>query len=175
MDPITSSLTILQLVQTIAQASALLYGYVASVRDADSSCQTLLDELSTILGVLTTVIEIEKDPSLPDNLRHVLSKLMAEHGPVMKLQGELKNLLPNEQESKAMGKMSKLMWPFKEKRAAAIAERLKGFYRDITTVLAIDSRCVDSLTIIANAKAAPGTRSRKSIEVSKKSGEESRN
>jgi hypothetical protein len=39
-----------------------------------------------------------------------------------------------------MGKMSKLMWPFKEKKAAAIAERLKGFYRDITTVLAIDSR-----------------------------------
>ncbi|KAG1738300.1 hypothetical protein EDD22DRAFT_1009312 [Suillus occidentalis] len=124
MDPITSGLTILQLVQTIAQASALLYGYVASVRDADSSCQTLLDELSTILGVLTTVMEIEKDPSLPDNLRH----------------GELKNLLPREQESRTMGKMSKLMWPFKEKKAAAIAERLKGFYRDITTVLAIDSR-----------------------------------
>jgi hypothetical protein len=140
MDPITSGVTILQLVQTIAQASALLYGYVASVRDADSSCQTLLDELSTILGVLTTVMEIEKDRSLPDNLRRVLSRLMADHGPVMKLQGELKNLLPNEQESKTMGKMSKLMWPFKEKKAAAIAERLKGFYRDITTVLAIDSR-----------------------------------
>lgn len=140
MDPITSGVTILQLVQTIAQASALLYGYVPSVRDADLSCQTLLDELSTILGVLTTVMEIEKDHSLPDNLRHVLSKLIAEHGPVMKLQGELKNLLPNEQESKTMGKMSKLMWPFKEKKAAAIAERLKGFYRDITTILAIDSR-----------------------------------
>ncbi|KAG1759274.1 hypothetical protein EDD22DRAFT_849351 [Suillus occidentalis] len=145
MDPITSGVTILQLVQTIAQASALLYGYVASVRDADSSCQILLDELSTILGVLTTVMEIKKDRSLPDNLRHVLSKLMAEHGPVMKLQGELKNLLPNEQESKAMSKMSKLMWPFKEKRAAAIAERLKGFYRDITTVLAIDSRVRNTL------------------------------
>jgi hypothetical protein len=116
MDPITSGVTILQLVQTIAQASALLYGYVASVRDADSSCQTLLDELSTILGVLTTVMEIKKDRSLPDNLRHVLSKLMAEHGPVMKLQGELKNLLPNEQESKAMSKMSKLMWPFKKRK-----------------------------------------------------------
>ncbi|KAG1759284.1 hypothetical protein EDD22DRAFT_971712 [Suillus occidentalis] len=140
MDPVTTGVTILQLVQTIVQASALLYGYVASVRDADSSCQTLLDELSTILGVLTTVMEIENDCSLPDNLRRVLSKLMAEHGPVMKLQGELKNLLPNEQESKTMGKMSKLMWPFKEKKAASIAERLKGFYRDITTVLAIDSR-----------------------------------
>ncbi|KAG1719034.1 hypothetical protein EDB19DRAFT_1919458 [Suillus lakei] len=135
MDPITSGVTILQLVQTIAQASALLYGYITSVRDADSSCQSLLDELNSILGVLTTVMEIEKDPSLPANLRHVLSKLMAENGPVTKLQGELKNLLPNEK-----GKISKLMWPFKERRAAAIAERLKGFYRDITTVLAIDSR-----------------------------------
>ncbi|KAG2361071.1 hypothetical protein BDR07DRAFT_1610413 [Suillus spraguei] len=140
MDPITSGVTIIQLVQTIAQASALLYGYVASVHDADSSCQTLLDELSSILGVLTTVIEIEKDPSLPDNLRDVLSKLMAENGPVTKLQRELKVLLPNEQENKRMGTISKLMWPFKEKKAVAIAERLRGFYRDITTVLAIDSR-----------------------------------
>ncbi|KAG1751894.1 hypothetical protein EDB19DRAFT_1206608 [Suillus lakei] len=140
MDPITSGVTILQLVQTIARASALFYGYVASVRDADSSCQSLLDELSSILGVLTTVMEIEKDPSLPDNLRHVLSKLMAENGPVTKLQGELKNLLPTEQESRKMGTISKLMWPFKEKKTVAIAERLKGFYRDITTVLVIDSR-----------------------------------
>ncbi|KAG2076223.1 hypothetical protein BDR04DRAFT_1090142 [Suillus decipiens] len=140
MDPITSGVTIIQLIQTIAQASALLYGYVASVCDADSSCQTLLDELSSILGVLTTVIEIEKDPSLPDNLRVVLSKLMAEDGPVTKLQRELKVLLPNEQENKRLGTISKLMWPFKEKKAVAIAERLRGFYRDITTVLAIDSR-----------------------------------
>ncbi|KAG2076222.1 hypothetical protein BDR04DRAFT_1149271 [Suillus decipiens] len=84
-------------------------------------------------------MEIEKDPSLPDNLRDVLSKLMAEDGPVTKLQGELTKLLPNEQENKKMGTVSKLMWPFKEKKAAAIAERLRGFYRDITAVLAIDS------------------------------------
>lgn len=135
MDPITSSVTILQLVQTIAQASALLYKYVASVRDADSSCQSLLDELSSIHGVLATVVEIEKDPFLPDNLHYVLSKLMAENGPIRKLHEELKNLLPN----KKMGTRSKLMWPFKEKRAAVIAERLKGFYRDITVALAINS------------------------------------
>ncbi|KAG1778801.1 hypothetical protein EV702DRAFT_138704 [Suillus placidus] len=140
IDPFTGGLTVVHVVQTIAQVSALLYGYIASVRDADSACQTLLDELSSIIGVLTTVTEIEKDPSLPDNLRHVLSKLMAENGPVTKLQRELKNLLPNEQESKKMGTISKLKWPFKEKKAAAITERLKGFYRDITTVLAIDSR-----------------------------------
>ncbi|KAG2361083.1 hypothetical protein BDR07DRAFT_93024 [Suillus spraguei] len=141
MDPITSGATIIQLIQAIAQASTLLYKYVASVRNADSSCQTLLDELSSILGLLTTVTEIEKDPSLPDNLRIVLSKLMVEDGPVTKLQGELTKLLPNEQdlENKKMGKISKLLWPFKEKKAAAIAERLRGFYRDITTVLAIDS------------------------------------
>ncbi|KAG2336151.1 hypothetical protein BDR05DRAFT_1015909 [Suillus weaverae] len=124
IDPFTSSLTIVHVVKTIAQASALLYGYIASVRDADSACQALLDKLSSIIGVLTTVMEIEKDPSLPDNLRH----------------GELKNLLPNEQESKKLGAISKLKWPFKEKKAAAITERLKGFYRNITTVLAIDSR-----------------------------------
>ncbi|KAG2361078.1 hypothetical protein BDR07DRAFT_92579 [Suillus spraguei] len=141
MDPVISGVTIIQLVQTIAQASALLYKYAVSVSKAESSYQTLLDELSSILGVLTTVMEIEKDPSLPDNLRDVLSKLMAKDGPVTKLQGELKNLLlANEQESKKMGTVSKLMWPFKEKKAAAIAERLRGFYRDITTVLAIDSR-----------------------------------
>ncbi|KAG1775656.1 hypothetical protein EV702DRAFT_1046763 [Suillus placidus] len=145
IDPFTSGLTVVHVVQTIAQASALLYGYIASVRDADSTCQTLLDELSSIIGVLTTVTEIEKDPSLPDNLHHVLSKLMAENGPVTKLQRELKNLLPNEQESRKMGAISKLMWPFKEKKAAAITERLKGFYRDITTVLAIDSRSRNTL------------------------------
>ncbi|KAG1721339.1 hypothetical protein EDB19DRAFT_1962019 [Suillus lakei] len=54
MDPITSGLTVLQVVQTLAQASALLLGYVASIHDADLSCQNLLNELRSIGGVLTT-------------------------------------------------------------------------------------------------------------------------
>ncbi|KAG2067881.1 hypothetical protein BDR04DRAFT_823975 [Suillus decipiens] len=83
---------------------------------------------------------IEKDTSLPDDIRHLLSKLMAKNGPVIKLHEELKHLLPNTQGSQQMGKISKLMWPFKEKKAAEIAERLRSFYRDITTILAIDSR-----------------------------------
>ncbi|KAG2040628.1 hypothetical protein BDR03DRAFT_1007826 [Suillus americanus] len=82
MDPITSSLTVLQVIQSVAQASALLYRYVASVRNVDSSCQSLLNELSAVGGVLTTVMVIEKDGSLPPNLSHALSKLMATDGPV---------------------------------------------------------------------------------------------
>ncbi|KAG1740514.1 uncharacterized protein EDB91DRAFT_1132919 [Suillus paluster] len=139
MDPITSGLTILQVVQTVAQASALLYGYVASVRDADSSSRGLLNELRSIGGILTTVMEIEKDSSLPDNLRGALSCLMAEDGPVAKLQVELKNLLPNEQRSRGAGMIDKLKWPFKEKTAAAIVDKLKDYCREITVILEIDA------------------------------------
>ncbi|KAG0691812.1 hypothetical protein DFH29DRAFT_1010121 [Suillus ampliporus] len=141
MDPITSGLTILQVVQTIAQASALLYGYAASVRDADSSCRDLLDVLSSIGGVLTTVMEIEMDTSLPDNLRGALSRLMAKDGPIAKLQVELKNLLPNEQGSRKMGMIDKLKWLFEEKEVAAIVDKLKEHHRDITAILEIDA-CV---------------------------------
>ncbi|KAG2092686.1 hypothetical protein BD769DRAFT_1679007 [Suillus cothurnatus] len=139
MDPITSGLTILQLVQTIAQASALLYGYVASVRDAPSACKRLLDQCNSIRGVLTTVMEIEKDQFLPDNLRHALSLLMTEDGPVAKLDSELKNLLLSDLASGKMSKKSRLTWPFKEKEAGVIADRLKQYYVDITAILTIDS------------------------------------
>ncbi|KAG1724365.1 hypothetical protein EDB19DRAFT_2043526 [Suillus lakei] len=139
MDPITSGLTVLQLLQTIAQASALLYGYVASVRDADSSCQSLLNEFSLIGGVLTTVMEIEKDTSLPDNLCRALSILMAKDGPVANLLVELKNILPNEQESGKMGVKDRLRWPFKGPKASAIAAKLKYYYREIASILAINT------------------------------------
>ncbi|KAG1732163.1 hypothetical protein EDB19DRAFT_1300261 [Suillus lakei] len=139
MDPITSGVTILQVVQTIAQASALLYGYIASVRNAPSSCQRLLDQWNSIRGVLATVMDIEDDRSLPDNLRHALSLLITKDGPVAKLDAELKNLLPNDLASGKMSKITRLTWPFKEKEAGVIADRLKHYYVDITTILAIDS------------------------------------
>ncbi|KAG1721344.1 hypothetical protein EDB19DRAFT_2044402 [Suillus lakei] len=139
MDPITSGVTILQVVQTIAQASALLYGYIASVRNAPSSCQRLLDQWNSIRGVLATVMDIEDDRSLPDNLRHALSLLITKDGPVAKLDAELKNLLPNNLASGKMSKITRLTWPFKEKEAGVIADRLKQYYLDITTILAIDS------------------------------------
>ncbi|KAG1833679.1 hypothetical protein DFJ58DRAFT_847761 [Suillus subalutaceus] len=141
MDPMTSSLTILQLVQMIAQASALLLGYVASVRNADSTSRNLLNEFSSIGGVLTTVMEIEKDGSLPDNLRLALSNLMANNGPVAKLQMELKNILPSEHKSRKMKTTTRMAWPFKEKAAAAIVNTLKLYCGEITKILAIDT-CV---------------------------------
>jgi hypothetical protein len=142
MDPITSGLTVLQVIQTIAQASELLYRYVASVRSADSSCQGLLNELSAIGGVLTTVMVIEKDDTLPPNLSTALSKLMATDGPVANLLVELKNILPNEQALKENGKMktiSRLKWPFKEKEAGEIIDKLKKYCGEITNILAIDT------------------------------------
>ncbi|KAG2076215.1 hypothetical protein BDR04DRAFT_1149267 [Suillus decipiens] len=141
MDPITSGLTILQLVQTVAQVSALVYRYVASVRNADSSCQSLLNELSAIGGVLTTVMMIEKDGSLPPNLGHALSILMATDGPVANLLVELKSILPNEQalESGKMKTIPRLTWPFKEKEAGPIINRLKNYCGEITKILAIDT------------------------------------
>ncbi|KAG2361085.1 hypothetical protein BDR07DRAFT_1486350 [Suillus spraguei] len=141
MDPITSGLTILQLVQTVAQASALVNRYVASVRNADSSCQSLLNELSAVGGVLTTVMMIEKDGSLPPNLGYALSILMAPDGPVANLLVELKSVLPNEQalESGKMKTIPRLTWPFKEKEAGAIIDRLKNYCGEITNILAIDT------------------------------------
>ncbi|KAG1737778.1 hypothetical protein EDB19DRAFT_1829369 [Suillus lakei] len=139
MDPITSGLTVLQVIQTTAQASALLLGYVASARKADSSCRSLLDELSSISGVLSTVMGIEKDGSLPDNFRLALSNLMAEDGPVVKLHIELSNLLPNEQEMRTMETMTRWTWPFKEREAGAILGKLKGYCVEITNILAIDT------------------------------------
>ncbi|KAG2051859.1 hypothetical protein BDR06DRAFT_973430 [Suillus hirtellus] len=139
MDPITSGLTILQLVQTIAQASALLLGYVASACKADSSCRGLLKELSSINGVLTTVMDIERNHSLPINLRLALSNLMAINGPVAKLQMELEHILPNKQEIEQMKTVTKWTWPFKEKEAGAILNKLKGYCNEITDILAIDT------------------------------------
>lgn len=141
MDLITSGLTVLQVIQTVAQASALLYGYVASVCNADSSCQSLLNELSAVGGVLTTVMVIEKDGSLPPNLRHAFSKLMATDGPVANWLVELKSILPNEQarESGNMKAISRLTWPFKEKEAGAIIDRLKTYCGEISQILAIDT------------------------------------
>jgi hypothetical protein len=141
MDPITSGLTVLQVIQAIGQASALLHGYVASVSNADSSCQSLLNELSAVGGVLTTVMVIENDGSLPPNLRHALSKLMSTDGPVANLLVELKSILPNEQarESGKMKTISRLTWPFKEKEASAIIDKLKTYCGEITQILAIDT------------------------------------
>ncbi|KAG1719028.1 hypothetical protein EDB19DRAFT_1919449 [Suillus lakei] len=144
MDPISiiaSGLTVLQLIQTIAQASVLLLEYVASVPNADSSCQSLLNEFSSICSVLITVMEIEKDTSLPDNLRSALSNLTAKDGPVANLLLELKNILPNEQawESGKMKMISRLTWPFKEKEAGAIIDRLKNYCGKITNILVIDT------------------------------------
>ncbi|KAG1732165.1 hypothetical protein EDB19DRAFT_2005933 [Suillus lakei] len=139
MDPITRGLTVLQVVQTLAQASALLLGYVASVHGADSSCQNLLNELRSISGVLTTVMEIKDNASLPAPLCNALSCLMGNGGPLIKLQGELENLLPPDQESRKMGMRDKLAWPFKEKRAIAITDKLKGYCGEITKILVIDT------------------------------------
>lgn len=75
-DIITGGLTILQVVQTIAQSSAALYEYDAAVHHADSSRQSLIDEFSSISGVLPTVIGIEHDPSLPTPLHRAIPTLM---------------------------------------------------------------------------------------------------
>jgi hypothetical protein len=143
-DPISviaGGVAVLQVIQTIAQASELLYRYVASVRNADSSCQSLLNELSAIGGVLTTVMMIKKDDSLPPNLCNALSKLMATDGPVANLLVELQNILPNEQarENGKMKTISRLAWPFKEKEAGAIVDKLKKYCGEITNILAIDT------------------------------------
>ncbi|KAG1847840.1 hypothetical protein DFJ58DRAFT_915119 [Suillus subalutaceus] len=143
-DPISviaGGVAVLQLIQTVAQASALLYRYVASVRNADSSCQSLLNELSAVGGVLTTVTAIKKDDTLLPDLNHALSKLMTTDGPVAKLLVELKSILPNEQaqENGKMKTIPKLMWPFKEKEAGAIIDKLKKYCGEITNILAIDS------------------------------------
>ncbi|KAG1886753.1 hypothetical protein F4604DRAFT_1285484 [Suillus subluteus] len=143
-DPISviaGGVAVLQLIQTIAQASDLLYRYVASVRNADSSCQSLLNELSAIGGILTTVTAIKKDDTLPPDLSHALSKLMAIDGPVAKLLVELKSILPNEQaqENGKMKTIPKLKWPFKEKEAGAIIDKLKKYCGEITNILAIDT------------------------------------
>ncbi|KAG1862115.1 hypothetical protein DFJ58DRAFT_725530 [Suillus subalutaceus] len=118
-----------------------LYRYVASVRNANSSCQSLLNELSAVGGVLTTVMVIEKDSSLPPNLSNALSKLMATDGPVANLLAELKSILPNEQarESGKMKMTSRLTWPFKEKEAGAIIDKLKNYCGEITQILAVDT------------------------------------
>ncbi|KAG2128247.1 hypothetical protein DEU56DRAFT_957600 [Suillus clintonianus] len=86
-------------------------------------------------------MEIEKDHrnSLPDNLQRALSSLMTKDGPVAKLYAELKSLLPNDLASGKMSKKTRLTWPFKEKEAGVIADRLKQYYGDITAILAIDS------------------------------------
>ncbi|KAG2357890.1 hypothetical protein BDR07DRAFT_317343 [Suillus spraguei] len=139
MEPISSSVAVLPLIESLAQASTFMYRYVASVRNADASYQTLLILFSPIIGILTIVMEIRNDPFLPENLRRVLSSLLDKDGLVTKLKGELEDILPNKQESMKMGKSSKLMWPFKEKKAVAIIERLRGFYDDIAAALAIDS------------------------------------
>jgi len=139
MDPITASLTIFQVVQTIAQASAALYEYIASVRDADPSCQNLLDEFSSISGVLATVMALEDDATLPTPLRSALSKLMSLDGPVAKLQEDLLNILPSDPKSRKMGVKAKVMWPFKEKKAIIIIQRLKQYYADITAIVAVNS------------------------------------
>ncbi|KAG1872450.1 hypothetical protein DFJ58DRAFT_741853 [Suillus subalutaceus] len=123
MDAFTGGVTILQLVQTIGQASFFLYRYVVSARNAPSSCKRLLDQYNSIRGILTAVMDIKKDPCLPDNLRGVLSKLMAENGPITKLHGELKQHLPDDL----------------EKETGEIADRSKQYYVDITAILAIDS------------------------------------
>jgi hypothetical protein len=143
-DPISviaGGVAVLQVIQTIAQASELLYRYVASVRNADSSCQSLLNELSAIGGVLTTVMVIEKDDSLPPNLCNALSKLMTTDGPVANLLMELNSILPNEQprENGKMKTISRLTWPFKEKEAGAIIDKLKKYCGEITNILAIDT------------------------------------
>ncbi|KAG1847838.1 hypothetical protein DFJ58DRAFT_730021 [Suillus subalutaceus] len=143
-DPISviaGGAAILQVIQTIAQASDLLYRYVASVRNADSSCQSLLNELSAIGGILTTVMAIKKDDNLPPDLSHALSKLMAIDGPVAKLLVELESILPNEQalENGKMKTIPKLKWPFKEEKVGAIIDKLKKYCGEITNILAIDT------------------------------------
>ncbi|KAG2336150.1 hypothetical protein BDR05DRAFT_155179 [Suillus weaverae] len=141
-DPISvmaSGVTVLKVIETIAQASALLYRYVASVSNADSSCQSLLNELNAVGGVLTTVMAIEKDGSLPPNLSHALSKLMATDGPVANLLAELKSILPNEQarENGKIKTISRLTWPFKEKEAGTIIDKLKSYCGEIAHILSI--------------------------------------
>ncbi|KAG1885074.1 hypothetical protein F4604DRAFT_1918740 [Suillus subluteus] len=49
-------------------------------------------------------MDIEKDPCLPDNLRGVVSKLMAENGPITKLHGELKKHLPDDLRNPGTGR-----------------------------------------------------------------------
>ncbi|KAG2040633.1 hypothetical protein BDR03DRAFT_96214 [Suillus americanus] len=139
MDPITGNVAILQLVQKTARVSASLYRYVASVRDAPSSCKRLLDQCNSIRGVLTTVMDIEKDKILPGDLRRAFSLLIAENGPVAKLDSEMKNLLPNNLTKGKLSEQSRSTWPFKEEETGAIADRLRQYYVDITVILATDS------------------------------------
>ncbi|KAG1871313.1 hypothetical protein DFJ58DRAFT_722735 [Suillus subalutaceus] len=135
-----SSITIFQTIQAVVQAAALLRDYVNSLKNADSSYQSLLHEFDSILGILTTIMMIEKDTSLSDDLQFSVSRLVSEDRPVTKLKGELKELQLNEEERKNMRAISKLFWPFRKKEAERIAEKLRGYYRDITVILTIDPR-----------------------------------
>ncbi|KAG1778804.1 hypothetical protein EV702DRAFT_1195824 [Suillus placidus] len=140
-DPISIGVTVSHVVQAISQASGLLYGYVASVRHADASCQSLLDQLIAVGGILNTVMAIEKDDSLPPGLSHALSLLMAPSGPVAQLHVELKKILPNEQaqESGKMNMFDRMKWPFKQTKASESIAKLKSYCGEIAHILTIDT------------------------------------
>ncbi|KAG2340434.1 hypothetical protein BDR05DRAFT_1002613 [Suillus weaverae] len=144
MDPITvmtGGLTVFQVVQTVKEATRLLYNYVASVGNADSSCQEFLNELSAVGGILTTVMAIEQDGSLPPDLRHALSLLMATDGPVAKLQKALEDFLPKEQ-ARERGKLKiipRLKWAYNKEETGTIINKLKSYCGEIAHILAIDT------------------------------------
>jgi hypothetical protein len=87
---------------------------------AVSSHQSLLNELRSFGGVLTTCMGIKVNASLPPALCNALLHQMVNDGPLAKSRRAVERWW-----DRKMGMRDKLTWPFKEKKAAAIVDKLK--------------------------------------------------
>ncbi|KAH7926877.1 hypothetical protein BV22DRAFT_318170 [Leucogyrophana mollusca] len=145
MDPISSATTVLQAIQTVGSLTLAIYQYVASVQDAESSRQALLNELIAIGGVLTAVKALVDGSLLHNDIPEgeqrikALSKLWESN--LLPCKATLDELLAwlTADANEKMKLRKKMLWPFKEKKINDAIGKLERYKTHLTLAISVES------------------------------------
>ncbi|KAF9242324.1 hypothetical protein BU15DRAFT_72856 [Melanogaster broomeanus] len=120
MDGASSAATILQLIQIANQVSAALGEYVLSVKNAQSSCNKLINHISIIITAASSV-KVILESSQSSDCDTLLTEWFADSGPpahCMKVFDDLlSGLLANS--NGCMKWIEKIKWPLRERKIKA--------------------------------------------------------
>ncbi|KAF9233309.1 hypothetical protein BU15DRAFT_80242 [Melanogaster broomeanus] len=144
MDGASAAATIMQIIGTGISASLAVYQYGVSVKNAEKSCQRLIEEINLINNLAGTAEEFVRGLSTKTAPDSFCQYWIADHSPAMRYKRTLDQLiamLSHSHDGSWTNGLRRLMWPGKESEIKAAIESFERYipYLELSVVMIISN------------------------------------
>ncbi|KAH7890097.1 hypothetical protein F5I97DRAFT_633986 [Phlebopus sp. FC_14] len=143
MDGVSSALSVFQLIQTTGVVISALTQYADSVKNAESSCQRLLEHVALIQGAAQSIDIILQRPSQNGNDHVCVKAWFRDDGPLAKCQKILDKLHSSldKKAKQGMNTWRRVKWPFRENIIETAVRDVEKYLPYFQLILQIDISC----------------------------------